>query len=86
MDNTAAVITAAAGLLIALAGVITALVSLIPVLRSVRRIDESQANITELVNGNHHVALARIDQLKESLSDAGVTIPKSPPGGQAGAP
>jgi hypothetical protein len=35
--------------------------------------------VHEVVNGNHEAALARIDQLGDALSQAGVAVPPHPP-------
>lgn len=66
--------TTLATLIAALATFITALTALIKIFRTGGKLD----NVEKLVNGNHSVALARIDQLGDSLTSAGVAIPDEP--------
>ena len=61
-------------LIIASATLVTAVTALVKVWKTKTKID----NVEQLVNGNHHDALARIDQLGESLTSAGVAIPTAP--------
>jgi len=61
-----------------LIGVITALVKTFRTDSKVVAGNAKLDNVQELVNGNHHIALARIDQLGDSLTNAGVAIPDKP--------
>jgi hypothetical protein len=68
-------------LIVALATLVTAVTALVKVWKTKTKIDDSVAkldNVEQLVNGNHGIALARIDQLGETLINAGVAIPKQP--------
>jgi hypothetical protein len=68
-------------LVIALITLATAILALLKVWRTNAKVDVSAMkldNVEQLVNGNHHIALARINQLSESLTNADVAIPKAP--------
>jgi len=75
--------------LIALATLVTAITGLVAVFRRVGttvtqlngKVDAGNQkldNVEQLVNGNHTIAIARIDQLSKTLSNAGVPIPDKP--------
>jgi hypothetical protein len=63
-----------ANLIVALATLVAAVTGLVKAWKTTKKLD----NVEQLVNGNHHIALARIDQLGESLTNAGVAIPNAP--------
>ena len=68
-------------LVVALATLVTAVTALVKVWKTKTKVDVSAAkldNVEQLVNGTHHVALVRNDQLVETLINAGVAVPMPP--------
>lgn len=48
--------------------------------KNAEKIEAKLNDVHEVVNGNHEVALRRIDQLSAALTDAGVVVPPHPEG------
>jgi len=76
--DTVIVITAIGGLVVTVGGQSLILLKQWQQGKAIKTTQDDVSTVKNLTNGNHQVLLARVDQLQNTISDAGGTIPASP--------